>query len=56
MFKALFVLDIITFLSWLFGYVEKWLDKKAKVNYKIYGVTNWKINNFNIYLPQYLKK
>ena len=29
MLKALFVLDIFTFLYWLFGYVEKRLDKEA---------------------------
>ena len=29
MLKALFVLQVITFLSWLFGYVEKWLDNKT---------------------------
>ena len=29
MLKALFVLDIFTFLYWLFGYVEKRLDKAA---------------------------
>ena len=29
--KALFVLGIFTFLSWLFGCVEKRLNKKAKV-------------------------
>ena len=29
MLKALFVLEVITFLSWLFGYVEKWLDNKT---------------------------
>ena len=34
MLKALFVLEIFTFLSWLFGYVEKRLDKKAMVNFK----------------------
>ena len=38
MLKALFVLKIFTYLSWLFGYVEKRLDKKAKVNLKIYDV------------------
>ena len=38
--KALFVLDIFTFLSRVFGYVEKRLDKKAVVNYKIYDVTD----------------
>ena len=37
--KALFVLEIITFLSRLFGYVEKWLDEKVIVNSKIYDVT-----------------
>ena len=40
MLKALFVLDIFTFLSRVFGYVEKRLDKKAMVNYKIYDVTD----------------
>ena len=33
--KALFVLGKFTFLSRLFGYVEKQLDKKAMVNFKI---------------------
>ena len=28
-----------------FGYVEKWLDKKAKINFKIYNITNWETNN-----------
>ena len=30
MLKAFFVFEIFIFLSWLFGYVEKQLDKKAK--------------------------
>ena len=34
MSKALFVLEIFTFLSCLFGYVEKRLDKKVKFNSK----------------------
>ena len=34
MLKTLFVLEIFT-LSWLFGYVEKRLDKKTNVNFKI---------------------
>ena len=29
MLKALLVLEIFTFLSWIFSYVEKQLDKKA---------------------------
>ena len=47
MLKALFVLEIFTFLSLLFGYIEKRLDKKAKVNFKIYNVTVWQTNNYN---------
>ena len=41
MLKALFVLQIFTFLSRLFSYVEKRLDKKAMVDFKIYDVTDW---------------
>ena len=41
MLKALFVLQIFTFLSRLFSYVEKRLDKKATVDFKIYDVTDW---------------
>ena len=37
--KALF--EVFQFLFWIFGYVEKWLDKKAKINFKIYNVTKW---------------
>ena len=31
-------------------------DKKGKVNFSIYDVANWKANNYNIYIVQYLKK
>ena len=37
---ALLVLKISEFLSWRFGHVGKQLDKKAKVNFKIYNVEN----------------
>ena len=37
--KALFVLKIFTFLPLHFGHVEKRLDQKDKVNFKIYDVT-----------------
>ena len=40
MLKALPVLEIFTFLVGLFSYVEKQLDKKPKVNFKIYDVTD----------------
>ena len=46
MLKALFAFEIFTFLSWHFGYVEKWLDEKAKVNFKIYDVTDWPTNEY----------
>ena len=25
----------------IYGYLRKWLDKKTKVNFKMYDVTNW---------------
>ena len=40
MLKVLFVLEIFKLLFSLFGYIEKRLDKKAKVSFKIYGVTD----------------
>ena len=43
--KALFVLEIFTFWSRLFGYVENQFDKKAKINFKNYDVTGRAINN-----------
>ena len=39
--KIIFVLEIFKLLSWLFGFVEKRLDKKVKVKFNIYDVTNW---------------
>ena len=39
MLKTLSVLGILTFMSRLYGYVEKRLDKEAKVIFKIYDVT-----------------
>ena len=42
--KALYVLSFIKYLGFrpeFFGYVEKPLDKKAKVDFKIYDVINW---------------
>ena len=38
--KALFVLKISKFMSGLLGYVEERLDKKDKVNFKIYHKLN----------------
>ena len=39
----------------IFGHVEKRLDKRAKVTFKIYDVINWEINNNNTHNAQYLK-
>ena len=47
------------FLSWLFGHVEKRLDKIDQVNFKIYDAIGWEPNNRNeyVYWPVlYLKK
>ena len=41
MLKSLFVLEMFSFLFWVFGYVEKRLDEKAMVYVKIYDVTGW---------------
>ena len=55
--KALFILEIFTFLRYLlFGYVEKRLDKKAMVNFKIYDVADWATNNYNTHITQYVTK
>ena len=50
MLKALFVLEIFTFLSGTFCYVEKRLDKKGIVNFKTQGITDWATNNYNTHL------
>ena len=52
MLKALFLVKIFTFLSELVGYVEKRLDKKAKVDSKIYDVTECQTDNNNTYFAQ----
>ena len=46
MLKALFILVIFTFLSRLFDYVEKRIDKKAKINLKLYDVMDWIMKNY----------
>ena len=54
--KAFFVLRIFNFLSWFFGLAVKRLDKKDKVNFKIYDVTAWLTNKCNTHISQYLEK
>ena len=53
--KALFVLKILTFLSWLFVHAAKRLNYKDKVNFKIYDVTAWLTDNCDTHIPQYLE-
>ena len=45
MLKALFVLEIFTFLSRGFGYVENSLISRLMLIAKIYDVTDWNSNN-----------
>ena len=54
--KALILLKMLKFLSWIFGHVGKLLDKKDQVIFKIYGVTTWLTNNCNTHIDQYIKK
>ena len=46
--KTFFVLKILNFCTDFFTCVGKRLDEKAKVSSKIYDVTTWKTNNYNI--------
>ena len=50
MSKAFFILEIFLFSSLLFGYIEKRLDKKAKVNFKTYDVTDWTTKIITIHI------
>ena len=38
-----------------FGHVGKRLDKKPKVNLKIYNVAIWLTNNYHTHIAQYLR-
>ena len=54
--KRSFFFNIFTFLYWLFGYLEKRLDKEALINFKIYDVSDWTKNNYNTNITQHLKE
>ena len=41
MIEGLCTLNILQFLCLFFGHIGKWLDKKAMVKFKIYGITDW---------------
>ena len=55
MLESLFFFEIFTFSPWLFDKVEKRLDKRAMVNFKIYDVTYLTPNNYNTHITQYTK-
>ena len=44
--NALLVLEIFQFLFSICGHAGKKLDKKVKINFKIYDVTNWVTSNY----------
>ena len=52
--KALPILKMFKFLSWLFGDLEKNDLYKDKVNFEIYDVTAWLAKNYNTLIAQYL--
>ena len=54
--KALCVLKICKFLSWLFSHVSKRLDLKEKVDFKFLDVTTWLTNHCNTHIAQCLDK
>ena len=54
--KGFFALKIFKFLSWPFGHVEKRLDWKDKVIFKISDVMNCEINDYHTPITQYLKR
>ena len=52
--RSILIIKICKFLLFFFGHVEKRLDKKANVNFEIYGVISWERNNCNINTAEYL--
>ena len=54
--KALFVLKIFKFLSWLFSHVAKRTDYKFQINFKFYDVTAWLTKNCDTHIVQHLEK
>ena len=53
--KFFFVLRIFNFLLFS-GLIGKQLDKKAKVIFETYNVTNWEQNNYITRIAQFHKK
>ena len=53
--KTLFVFDVFKFLFWFLGHVDKRLVKKAKVDFKIYDITNKQMKYTYSQISQELK-
>ena len=47
---------MLDFSPEIFGNLGKYLNKKAKVNFKMYDLTNWETNNYKAHIVQYLEK
>ena len=43
-------------MSWIFGQVVKWPDKKDKVKFKFYDVTVCLTSKYNTHIAQYFEK
>ena len=56
MLEGIFIFNVFAFLSWRFGYAERWLDKRAIVNLRFYEVKEWTTNDCNISIVQKLKR
>ena len=54
--KLFSFLRYLGFCPNFYGHVGKWLDEKAKVNFKYYGATDWTIVNCYTNTAQYFKE
>ena len=54
--KALFFLRYSSVCPDFLDNLGKGLDKKTKVNFKIYDATNWITKNYDKHIARYLKK
>ena len=62
MMISYFTLKLFLFLRFLnfcpdfIDYIEERLQKKAKLDMKVYDIVNWEANNYNTHIAHYLKK
>ena len=52
----LLFLRYLNYFANFWGHVKKRLDKKAKVNIKIYDITDWETNNCYKHIAQYVSQ